>query len=75
MLRTTAIVAASFIAGPSGRPSAACPARHPHAQSPVIDIKDNDGYKNAVGRTCASASAKWAGSISSLLASQDRASS
>ena len=48
MLRTSAIVAASFIAGVSAVQVLHAQSKAPVYSVSVIDIKDNDGYKNAV---------------------------
>ena len=48
MLRTSAIVAASFIAGISVVQVLHAQGKAPAYSVAVIDIKDNDGYKNAV---------------------------
>jgi uncharacterized protein (DUF1330 family) len=49
MLRTSAIVAASFIAGVGTVQVLYAQSKAPVYSVSVIDIKDNDGYKNAVG--------------------------
>jgi uncharacterized protein (DUF1330 family) len=48
MLRTSAIVAASFIAGVSAVQVLHAQGKAPTYSVAVIDIKDPDGYKNAV---------------------------
>ena len=71
MLRTSAIVAASFIAGVSAVQLLHAQSKAPVYSVSVIDIKDTTVTRTP-SPTCASASATWAANISSLLASQDR---